>query len=72
VIERLLALARGLDEDRQLAADLLLPTYSSSSRGRSARSTTSSWTPATFALTSRLSSSFSMAIDRAPTPSPAL
>jgi hypothetical protein len=37
------------------------PTYSSSRRGRSARSTTSSCRPADFAATRRLSSSFSMA-----------
>ena len=38
------------------------PTYSSSMRGRSARSTTSSCTPATLAVTRRLSSSFSIAM----------
>ena len=37
------------------------PTYSSRRRGRSARSTTSSCTPATLAVTRRLSSSFSIA-----------
>src|SRR5262245_59353666 len=36
------------------------PTYSSSMRGRSARSTTSSVDPAALALTSRLSSSLSI------------
>src|SRR5512143_2022013 len=40
------------------------PTYSSSRRGRSARSTISSWTPAGFAVTRRLSSSFSIAMAR--------
>jgi hypothetical protein len=62
VVERFLALPRRFDEDRQLARIFSCPTYSSRRRGRSARSTTSSCTPATLPVTRRSSWSFSIAI----------
>jgi hypothetical protein len=64
VIERSLRLRAASMKIESWPRIFSCPTYSSSIRGRSARSTTSSCTPATLAVTMRFDSSFSIVIAR--------